>query len=239
MDLVIVGVTALNNSNKDNFKLAKGAAEFVAKLSDLTKVILIVYGNPYSLSNFIKPNSVLCAYNDDALSQSLGIQAVFGGLPILGKLPVTALPYPFESGINITTTTRISFGEPESVGMDSETLNRLDELANDLIKKQASPGCELLVMKDGKVVYSKQFGKYTYSNKSQAVNESTLYDLASVTKVAATTMGIMKLYENRKLDVYKYLGTYLPELRGSNKEFMAIQGCHGSSGRFISLDTFL
>lgn len=223
MDLVIVGVTALNNSNKDNFKLAKGAAEFVAKLSDMTKVILIVYGNPYSLSNFIKPNSVLCAYNDDALSQSLGIQAVFGGLPILGKLPVTALPYPFESGLNITTTTRISFGEPESVGMDSETLNRLDELANDLIKKQASPGCELLVMKDGKVVYSKQFGKYTYSNKSQAVNESTLYDLASVTKVAATTMGIMKLYENRKLDVYKYLGTYLPELRGSNKEFMAIR----------------
>ncbi len=223
MDLVVVGVTAMNNSNKDNFKINKSAIDFINKLCDKTKVIVIAYGNPYSLGNFVKPHSVICAYNDDDLSQSLGIQAVFGGIPITGKLPVTALPYPFEGGLEINSTTRISFGEPESVGMDSETLKRLDDLAKDLIRKQASPGCEFLVMKDGKVVYSKQFGNYTYSAKSRQINENTLYDLASITKVAATTMGVMKLYEKGELDIYKYLGTYLPELRGSNKEFMSLR----------------
>lgn len=223
MDVVVVGVTAMNNSNKDNFKINKDALEFINKLCDKTKVILIAYGNPYSLGNFVKPSSVICAYNDDELSQSLGIQAVFGGIPILGKLPVTALPYPFEGGLEIPTTSRISFGEPESVGMDSETLRKLDELAKDLIGKQASPGCEILVMKDGKVVYNKQFGNFTYSKKSGQVNENTLYDLASITKIAATTIGVMKLYEDGQMDIYKYLGTYLPELRNSNKEFMSIR----------------
>lgn len=222
MDLIIVGVTGMNNSNKDNFKIDQNAIQLINQLSDKTRVILVAYGNPYCLSNFVKPSSVLCAYNDDDLSQSLGIQAIFGGLPVTGKLPVTALPYPFESGLDILATTRLSFGEPESVGMDSETLARLDELATDLIKKQASPGCEILVIKDGKVVYNRQFGRFTYSSSSNPVDANTIYDLASVTKVAATTMGIMKLYEEGRMDIYKFMGTYLPELRGSNKEFMTI-----------------
>ena len=223
MDVVIVGVTGMNNSNKDNFKLEKSAIDLINKLSEKTRVILIAYGNPYSLSNFSKPNSVICAYNDDDLSQSLGIQAVFGGIPVSGKLPVTALPFPFESGIDISVTTRLSFGEPESVGMDSETLKKLDDLAYDLIKKQASPGCEMLVIKEGKVIYNKQFGKFTYNSKSNPVDANTIYDLASVTKVAATTMGVMKLYEEGQMDIYKFMGTYMPELRGSNKEFMSVR----------------
>ncbi len=223
MDLVIVGITGMNNSLKDNFRISKDAVALVNQLSKKTKVIVVVFGNPYGLSNFVSPSTVICAYNDDALSQSLGIQAVFGGLPINGKLPVTALPYPFESGLQVSEATRISFGEPESVGMDSGTLAKLDELARDLVSRQAAPGCEMLVIRDGKVVYNKQFGRYTYDNRSHQVEQYTMYDLASITKIAATTLGIMKLYEQGKMDVYKFLGSYLPELKGSNKEFMVIR----------------
>ncbi len=223
MDLVIVGVTGMNNSQKDNFRIDKDAVALVNQLSKKTKVIAVVFGNPYGLGNFAAPSAVLCAYNDDALSQSLGIQAIFGGIPLKGKLPVTALPYPFESGLDVAGATRISFGEPESVGMDSGTLAKLDDLARDLISRQAAPGCEMLVIRDGKVVYNKQFGRYTYDKLSHPVESNTLYDLASITKIAATTIGVMKLYEEGKMDIYKFLGTYLPELKGSNKEFMVIR----------------
>lgn len=223
MNLVIVGVVGMNNSYKDNYKLNNSALRFINQLSEKTKVILVSYGTPYALTNFVKPSSVLCAYNDDSLSQSLGIQAVFGGLTITGKLPVTALPYPFECGIDILKTIRLSFGEPESVGMNSETLAKLDKLADDIIRRQAAPGCEMLIIRNGKVVYNKQFGKYTYKSNAHPVEPYTMYDLASVTKIAATTIGIMKLYEEGKMDIYKFLGTYLPELRGSNKEFLSIR----------------
>ncbi|MCO5278353.1 MAG: serine hydrolase [Saprospiraceae bacterium] len=222
-NIVIVGMVGMNNSFKDNYKINSQATKLINQLSTKTKVVLVSYGNPYALSNFVAPDAVLCAYNDDSITQSLAIQAVFGGLPITGKLPVTALPYPFESGIDQPMVIRLSFGEPESVGLNSEVLVKLDNLADDLIKRQAAPGCEMLVIKNGKVVYNKQFGGYTYKSNTHPVQANTLYDLASITKIAATTIGIMKLYEEGRLDIYKFLGNYLPELRGSNKEFMAIR----------------
>lgn len=222
-DLVVVGVTGMNNSNKDNYKLNADALAFINELSALTKVVLIAYGNPYSLSNFVRPHAVMCAFNDDDLSQSLAVQAIFGGLPIRGRLPVTAFPYPFEGGLEVAHTTRISYGQPESVGMDSEVLKRLDAMAQELISTEAAPGCQILLMKDGKVVYDKQFGKFNYARNAREVTPGTIYDLASITKIAATTIGVMKLYENGEMDIFKTIGVYLPYLRGSNKEFMYIR----------------
>ena len=115
-NIVIVGMVGMNNSFKDNYKINSQATKLINQLSTKTKVVLVSYGNPYALSNFVAPDAVLCAYNDDSITQSLAIQAVFGGLPISGKLPVTALPYPFESGIDQPMVIRLSFGEPESVG---------------------------------------------------------------------------------------------------------------------------
>ena len=166
---------------------------------------------------------MLCAYSDDAVSQSLAAQAVFGGVAVRGKLPVTALPYAFESGFEIAQATRVSFGEPESVGMSSEKLNELDKLAQDLIMRDAAPGCQMLVIRKNRVVYQRSFGRFTYSAKSPAINASTIFDLASVTKVAATTLAMMKLYEEDKVDIFNPLGFYLPGLKGSNKEFMVLR----------------
>lgn len=221
--LVIVGVLGMNNSLKDNFNVSKDELEFIKMLSARTKVVLLSFGNPYALSNFVQPSAVLCAYSDDDVSQSLAAQAVFGGISIKGKLPVTALPYAFESGFEISQASRVGFGEPESVGMSSDKLNELDKLAEDVINKDAAPGCQMLVIRKNKVVYQKSFGRFTYDKNSPAVNSSTLYDLASVTKVAATTLAMMKLSEEQQVDIYSTLGRYLPEFKGSNKEFLILR----------------
>jgi len=220
---VIIGVLGMNSSAKDNYNISSNNLDFINQLSQKTKVILIAFGSPYSLKNFITPAAVLCAYGDDPVYQSVAIQAVFGGIEIKGRLPVTVLPYTFESGLETGPAIRVGYTEPEAVGMSSEKLRDLDKLADDVIKYDAAPGCEMVVIKDNKVVYNRGFGHYTYSAKSPSVNTQTVYDLASVTKVAATTVGVMKLYEEGKVDIYDYLGNYLPYLKGSNKEFMIIR----------------
>ena len=59
----------------------------------------------------------------------------------------------------------------------------------------AFPGAEVLIWKDGKIIYEKAYGNYTYEPKSQKVNPHTIYDLASLTKVIATTTAAMICYD--------------------------------------------
>ncbi len=112
---------------------------------------------------------------------------------------------------------------PESVGLNSFTLNRIDSLAYDMIYKKARrPVARVLAMKDGKMVYHKNFGFYDYSRK-EAVTDSSVYDLASVTKICATTLSVMRLYDEGKISLDSTLGTYLPWVRGSGKENLLIR----------------
>ena len=88
-------------------------------------------------------------------------------------------------------------------------LNKIDSVANFAISKGATPGCVVLVVKDGKIAYNKAFGHYSYDS-SEATNPSSVYDMASVTKICATTISLMKLYEQGKINLKKHLGYYLP-----------------------------
>ncbi len=98
----------------------------------------------------------------------------------------------------------------------------IDSVANDAILKEATAGCVVLVAKDGKVAYQKAFGNYDY-NVHDPVTLSSIYDMASVTKICATTLSIMKLYDEGKIGFNKTLGDYLPWVRGSNKEKLTIE----------------
>jgi len=93
-------------------------------------------------------------------------------------------------------------------GKLNEVFNQIDKIAKDGIAEQAFPGCAIVILKDGLVVYDKNFGKTNYEGGA-AVNENTLYDLASITKMLGTGLAIMKLVDQGKLDVNATLGTYL------------------------------
>lgn len=108
------------------------------------------------------------------------------------------------------------------MGLHSAILNGIDSIANDAIKKHAAPGCVVLVAKDGKVAFERAYG-YTNYDSLEPVTTDMIYDLASVTKISATTASVMKLYEEGKLDIKKRLGDYLPLVRKSNKENFQIK----------------
>jgi beta-N-acetylhexosaminidase len=110
---------------------------------------------------------------------------------------------------------------PEILGFSQSKLMRIDSICKHAIAMQAAPGCVVLIAKNGQVAYEKAFGTMEY-NKAEPVYPETIYDLASVTKVCATTISVMKLYDEGKLDLHKTLGDYLPWVRGSDKDTLKI-----------------
>ena len=111
---------------------------------------------------------------------------------------------------------------PEEVGLDSKILAKIDRIAAEMIRAEAAPGCQVLVAKDGKIAFHRTYGHYTYQKKKR-VKLDNIYDLASVTKVAATTISIMRLVDEGKIDINQPLSFYIPELRGTNKSRMTIR----------------
>jgi len=110
---------------------------------------------------------------------------------------------------------------PEDVGMSSRTLARIDSIVKDGLNVRVYPGCQVFVMKDGKTVYDKSFGNYTYE-ALQPVKPTTMYDLASLSKTTGTLLAVMKLYDNGKLKLTDKASNYLTFLRGTDKENITI-----------------
>ncbi len=165
-------------------------------------------------------NLVAC-YENDSLTQIAAADVLDGAIVAKGKLPVTVSDS-LHFGTGSTENSYFPFDTLTNAGLNASTLNKIDYIANDAIKKHATPGCVVLVAKDGKIAFERSYG-YTNYDSVQKVSTDMLYDLASVTKISATTVSVMKLYEEGRLDIYKTLGDYLPWVRGSNKENLMLK----------------
>lgn len=126
---------------------------------------------------------------------------------------------PSDPGSNRT----LPMATPESQGIDGARLtNDIDSIAHVGIKEKAYPGCVVLVARHGKIIFEKAYGTYNYG-ESDPMTTNTIFDMASVTKICATTLSVMKLYGEGKLRLDKTLGTYLPWVRNSDKENLNIE----------------
>jgi len=222
-EVVFVSVHDLSSYAKKGFGLTQEEKDFIDALRQKTKVVLVHFGNPYALKYFDNVDYILQAYDEDDITQEVAAQALFGAIPIDGRLPVTASgKSKFNTGVTTQSLLRLGFNIPESVGMDAQTLTRIDGLVQEAIKMRATPGGVVLVAKDGKIVYNKSYGYHTYSKK-RPVAKTDIYDLASVTKIAAATISIMKLYEEGTVNIYNPMSDYVTELKGTNKEPLIIQ----------------
>lgn len=225
-DLIVLGLVNTNIFNSKNYGISSASKEFINTLPSKVKakVIVTTFANPYSLKYFTALPNLICAYEDNATTQNIVPQMIFGALPIEGSLPVTACSE-FKEGKSIilnTTLKRLRFSYPELSKMDYATLHRIDTLIERSIKEGAMPGCQIVVAKSGNVVFNKAYGWLDYSKKTP-VTTTTVYDLASITKVASTTQAVMFLEERGLIDIHKTAGYYLPELKGTNKEDLLIK----------------
>ncbi|QQS30061.1 MAG: serine hydrolase [Sphingobacteriales bacterium] len=220
---VIIGLHKLNNKASANYGIPPAAIALINKLKKTAQVTVVVFGSPYSLKNFEQLETLVVAYEDNKTTQLLSAQALFGAFSLQGKLPVSASPsFYYGKGENTTGSIRLEYSIPEDVGINARYLEPIDSIARKAIKDGATPGCQILVAKNGKVIYDKSFGYHTYGN-DVPVHDSDIYDLASITKIAATALGLMEMYEKGKIELYDTLGKFLPELAGSNKAKLRIR----------------
>jgi CubicO group peptidase (beta-lactamase class C family) len=219
-DIIIVGLHKYMKYPAKNFGISSTAVNLLHALQEKNNVISFAFGNPYAIKNIDQAKNLVACYEDDNLMHEVAASLLKGTLAAKGKLPVTVSTFKYGSGI--ATSTYLPIVNPEIVGLDHLKLNRIDSIANNAIQKGATPGCVVLVAKDGKIAFNKAYGHMNYDKKEEVTTES-VYDLASVTKISATTLSVMKLYEEGKLDLQKTLGDYLPWVKGSDKAALKIK----------------
>lgn len=211
-DRLIISLHKSNASPWKSYKITDAEKEIIRDLSKQTSVSLVVFANPYSLLNANYLNdvkSVLMAYQNSKTIQSLAAQSIFGAISIDGKLPVS-LTDEFVSGfgLDIQSLNRLKYTQPEEVGLNRDTLDLIDSIVNYAIEIKATPGCQVLVAKGGKVVYHESFGYHTYDSLN-AVNEFDVYDIASITKISSTLPLLMQKVDAGTFDVDKRIRKYL------------------------------
>jgi len=134
-------------------------------------------------------------------------QAVFGGIALEGQLSYAIGDnYPFGKK-HTSPRTRLKYTIPEDAGLDHEKLAMIEKIAYEGISRGAFPGCQVFVAKNGKVVFDKSFGYHTYQHEIR-VSDGDVYDLASVTKIAATTIAAMKMISDGKMSLNDKLGKF-------------------------------
>jgi beta-glucosidase-like glycosyl hydrolase/CubicO group peptidase (beta-lactamase class C family) len=224
-NLLIIGIKGMGLYPNKRFGITIQQISVMEKLRNRNMVVCF-FGNPYALNNFAlfnNANALLVAYQDDSDLEEMAAQLIFGATNATGKLPVSTGNFPINSGIEYKSIQRLKYTLPEEVKISSSYLSlKLDSLAELGIKKKAFPGCQVLVAKEGKVIFNKSYGSFTYDN-AVPVENSTLYDLASVTKVTAALPAIMKLYDEKKIDLDAPFANYFAEFRKTNKAEMTVR----------------
>ena len=189
-----------------------------------TDVVTTVFGNPYSLNSLDEAETVLMAYSRDEVAQDAAAQAIFGAHRVNGRLPITASPTSrFNAGLETAATFRMGYSSPGAVGIDGNLLTaKIDNLAREAMSAKATPGMVALVARGGKIVFEKAYGHHTYARKRKT-KTTDVFDLASVTKVAATTVSLMKLVDDGKVNLDLPISNYLPDTRGTAVEFLTLR----------------
>ena len=223
---IIIGVHANSKTPWNSYKINKKEIDLINHIAKKVDVILNVFGSPYTLKPFKSIRSikgVIVSYQNSIIFQQKSAQLIFGALNSKGRLPVSiGKLFDVGDGIKIKHINRLSYGTPESVSMSSIKLRKIDSLANIAIDSAMTPGLQLLIAKDGRVVYNKNFGYLTYDKKSKVKN-NTIYDLASLTKILVTLPIVMKLVETGTINLDTKLKEILPSYVDSNKSNITIK----------------
>lgn len=222
-NLLICGIHRLNLTPSGNYGTDTSIGEFIKKTAT-RKRIMVLFGNPYALNYMAGidlSDGLLVTYQENVHTQELAAQAVFGAIDVTGRLPVNiSTTFRLNTGIDLKKNARLKYTLAEEAGISSFYLeHQIDSLAESGLKKKAYPGCQILIAKEGKVIFHKCYGYHTYDNQTP-VSEDNLYDLASLTKIVGPLPALMKLHGEGKFKLDVPFSTYWPAFKGTDKAGM-------------------
>jgi beta-N-acetylhexosaminidase len=224
-DRVILQINKATLRADNNYGVGAQTLKLVDSIARMKPSVLVLMTNPYLLNKIRSVpdfKAVLVAYEYLPSLLRASANAIVGNSRVSGKLPVSTDHFSEGSGLLL-----------EAMNLPDKTLAResfmkkkfgvVDSIALWGIREKAYPGCEIVAMKDGEIIYQKSFGKYTYNQDSKPVDNGTLYDLASLTKILSSSLALMKLRTDGQFDYTRTLGSYLPYLSGTDKENLPIE----------------
>lgn len=221
--LLVSHMNTLSSKGKTSFGpeisdwLSRNKAELIKK-----KTISIVLGNPYVVNALDFSDAVICTYSVSDNSQRAVAAALNGEIQFEGRLPVSLNR--FQPGAGIQTGKK-SGNEIQLVACETDRpeFYKIKTFAEESILEGVAPGMAVSVVGLEGVVFQKTFGNFTYETSSPSVQCTTLYDLASLTKVLATTLSVMKLYDQKKLNLDSKLADYFPEISDPEKKNISLR----------------
>jgi CubicO group peptidase (beta-lactamase class C family) len=213
---IVVELTDMEANNQQLINFINGNKK-------LKNVIIVLFGKGVALTAFDSVTApIIWSERQSEQSASYAAQVIFGGIAVTQKLPKN-FSVKYKSGMgSFTVKTRLQYTVPEDAGVNSNELLAIDDIAREAIREHATPGCVVLVAKGGKVIFNKAYGYHTYDNLMPD-KITDIFDLASMTKVSATTMEAMKLTGEGKLNLDSTLGYYIAKARPTNKNDIKVR----------------
>ncbi len=211
---VIISLSNLYTAKTKNTTIDSLFIHYLDSISNYKDIAFVGFSNAYTLNLLEKiknKKAILWLYETTEAAQKAAVAVIKGDHIPTGHLPVSA------GGFVVNRPSENLNSNVKGTGSLKENYKfQIDSIIYKSIDRKIFPGCRLLVLQKGAVVYNQSYGFLSY-DKKLAVNEQTIYDIASITKMAAAALTLMKLVEEKKIDLDEPIKTYLPALSGTNK----------------------
>jgi len=233
-DLVLVSFFVPPRAGAGNVAMPTALADALAEIARERPVVAVSFGNPYLLTEIPDVGAYALAWGGTPLMQRAAADALLGRTPVDATLPISIPPLvPAGQGERLgaagpvperaaaagsaageaagTSAARLPRASAAEAAMDEAALARADSIILAAIADGVTPGAALAVGRRGRLVRLRGYGHTDWAPGSAAVDEHTLYDLASLTKVVATTAAVMELVEQGRLELDARVSDYLPQ----------------------------
>lgn len=219
-------IVFLIGKNNLSDSVSKFLARQISIFASKKPVSVVIFENRNFIeknqTELLKTNAILFCPVHNSTSEELSAQLLCGGIGASGVLANEILPS-FEDGKGFfTKKNRLKYTIPEEVGIKSQDLHLIDTLVLEAMNLKAMPSAQVLVAVKGNVIYQKAFGFHTYDSTTKA-KKSDIYDLASVTKILASTAAYMAIYDQNRLPLDSTLSHFLPFFAGTNKDTLVLK----------------
>ncbi len=223
---IVIGFHKSNTSPWATYKFTDKELVWLYEIARLNTTVLNIFARPYAALDMLSTTNfegIVMAYQNSNVAQEKAAQLLFGAIEAKGKLPVSVgEEFPVGTGIETRSLKRLTYGLPESVGVNSYRLSRIDSIVNRTLEEKMTPGLQLIIARKGKVIFNKNYGYHTY-NKLRKVKGSDIYDLASLTKILATLPLTIELKDKGLISLDSRVGELLPSFKDSNKKDITVR----------------
>lgn len=221
-DRVVVAIHTSGKQNEYNKEVSPELIGFLKELNKKSNIIVVLFGSPYLLKRIEELDNILLCFDNNRMTQDIAAQSLFGVNAISGKLPISInAKWGIDHGLYRKSLGRLGYAVPERVQMNSDTLMMIDSIMAEMVRLNAAPGGQVVIAKDGKIVFTKSYGKL--SSDGYYVLQNTIYDVASLTKILATTLATMKLVDDKKINVSHPLRYYITDLNSTDKANIKVE----------------